>query len=170
MNQTVRRMLAVAVLSLLPISATAADEPTNPAAAVAKEHIMVTIGDMEWDACTPAIPPGAKCVTLEGDLNTPDKLFTYRLWLPDGYKVQPHFHPADEHVTVLTGTFNMGMGKTYDEKKAKILGPGSYVVMPKGEPHFAYANGITVIQVHAIGPWGITYVNPEDDPRKSAAK
>src|ERR1700752_3930885 len=124
MNQTVRRILAVAVLSLLPISAPAADEPTNPAAATAKEHIMLTVGDMEWGECSPGIPPGAKCVTVEGDLKAPNALFTYRLWFPDGYKVAPHFHPADEHVTVLTGTFNMGMGNTFDDKKARILGPG----------------------------------------------
>jgi hypothetical protein len=25
--------------------------------------------------------------------------------------------------------------------------------------------GETIVQVHAIGPWGLTYVNPKDDPR-----
>ncbi len=162
MHQTIRRILAASALSVLAIVPARAEEPTK--------HIMLNVGDMEWGACSPAIPPGAKCVTLEGDLDAPNALFTYRLWLPDGYKVPPHFHPADEHVTVLSGTFNMGMGKTFDEKSAKVLGPGSYVVMPKGTPHFAYATGMTFIQVHAIGPWGLTYVNPEDDPRKPAAK
>lgn len=32
--------------------------------------------------------------------------------------------------------------------------------------HFAWAKGETEIQVHGVGPWTITYVNPTDDPRK----
>ncbi len=59
----------------------------------------------------------------------------------------------------------MGMGGTVDTDAAKAMGPGSFMVMPKGEPHYAWARGETVIQVHAIGPWGLTYVNPADDPR-----
>ena len=39
--------------------------------------------------------------------------------------------------------------------------------MSRGEHHYAWATGDTVVQVHAIGPWGITYVNPADDPRKA---
>ena len=30
--------------------------------------------------------------------------------------------------------------------------------------HFASARGITEVQVHAIGPFQLTYVHPEDDP------
>ena len=26
----------------------------------------------------------------------------------------------------------------------------------------------TVIQISTVGPWGLTYVNPEDDPRQKS--
>jgi hypothetical protein len=36
----------------------------------------------------------------------------------------------------------------------------------KGMTHYAFFPEETVIQLHGIGPQGITYVNPADDPRK----
>ena len=86
--------------------------------------------------------------------------------MPDGYKIPPHFHPADEHVVVLQGTFNMGMGDSLDQSAGKALGPGGFAIMPKGQHHYGWAKGETIVQVYAIGPWGLTYVNPSDDPRK----
>jgi hypothetical protein len=31
---------------------------------------------------------------------------------------------------------------------------------------FGYTKEETVIQLHGVGPWGLTYLNPADDPRK----
>jgi quercetin dioxygenase-like cupin family protein len=161
------RRLALSVLlagSLLPGPIRAA-EPTNPAAATVKSHIMVRPDELKWEACSPALPAGAQCATIEGDRNAPNVLFTYRVKLPDGFRIAPHFHPADEHLTVIAGTFHMGMGGTVDTTAAKAMAAGSFMVMPKGEPHYAWTTGETIVQVHAIGPWGLTYVNPADDPR-----
>lgn len=88
--------------------------------------------------------------------------------MPDNYKLAPHFHPADEHLTVISGTFNMGLGDRLDVQKTKALTAGSFVVMPKGARHYAGTNAETVLQIHAIGPWGVTYVNPADDSRKQS--
>jgi hypothetical protein len=60
----------------------------------------------------------------------------------------------------------MGLGETFDPGALRPLGAGSFMVMPKGKAHYAMTSGETVVQVHAIGPWGITYVNPADDPRR----
>ena len=87
--------------------------------------------------------------------------------MPDGYKIPPHFHPADEHVIVLQGTFNMGMGDKLDQSASKPLGAGSFAIMPKGQHHYAWTKGETIVQVYAVGPWGLTYVNPADDPRNA---
>jgi quercetin dioxygenase-like cupin family protein len=163
------RSSVVAASAVIALSlAWAAEAPTNPAAAVVKKHIMVTPDDVAWGECSPALPPGARCATIEGDRTVPNVLFTYRVKLPDGYRIAPHFHPADEHLTVISGTFNMGVGDTFDQTAAKPMAAGSFMVMPKNAPHFAWSSGETVVQVHAIGPWGITYVNPADDPRKPA--
>lgn len=141
-------------------------EPTNPATAVLKSHIMTTPDEIEWGECPPAVPPGAKCAVIEGDMKAPEVLFAFRIKLPDNYRISPHFHPADEHVVVLSGTFNVGLGHKLDTNATKAMTAGSFMVMPKGTHHFAWTQGETIIQVYAIGPWGLTYVNPADDSRR----
>ncbi len=148
-----------------PGSGTAA-APTEVRSAVAKEHTLLTPKDVKWGEPPPVLPPGAKFAVVEGDPKTAGQLVSFRLKMPDGYKIPPHFHPADEHVVVLQGTFNMGMGDKLDQRATKALVSGSFAIMPKDAHHFAWAKGETIVQVYAIGPWGLTYVNPADDPRK----
>ena len=166
MNNISSRLLVAAVVVPFVALPVLAEEPTNPAAAVLKDHIMVTPQDVSWGECAAVVPPGAKCATIEGDPKAPNVLFTYRLKMPDNYRIPPHFHPADEHLTVISGTFRMGLGKKFNENALKPMVAGSFMVMPKGAAHFALTQGETILQVHAIGPWGLTYVNPADDPRK----
>lgn len=133
-------------------------------------HVMLPPGEMQWTDAPPSLPPGAKLAVVSGDPKAPNAPFTMRLKVPAGYRIPPHFHPGDEHVTVIEGTFNMGMGDRFDERATTALTAGSFAVMPKGHHHFAWAKGETIVQVHGIGPWGITYVNPEDDPRRTRAR
>jgi quercetin dioxygenase-like cupin family protein len=143
-----------------------AQEPTNPAAAVLTSHIMVTPADIKWGECSAALPPGAKCAVIEGDPKAANVLFAFRLKMPDRFRIAPHFHPADEHLTVISGTFNMGLGDKVDSTATRPMTAGSFMVMPKGKHHFAWTSGETILQVYAIGPWSLIYVNPADDPRK----
>lgn len=143
-------------------------EPTNPAAAALRSHIMLTPEDLEWKDCSAALPPGARCAVVEGDLRAGNVLFGQLVKVPDGYRIAPHFHPADEHLLILTGTFNMGMGDRFDVGATRPMTAGSFMVMPKGTHHYAWAKGETLVHVYAVGPWGITYVNPADDPRSQA--
>jgi hypothetical protein len=89
-----------------------------------------------------------------------------RAKFPGGYKIPPHWHPVDEHVTVLEGTLHMGMGDKFDATGGKAMRAGSFGHIQKDLRHFAWTTGDTVIQLHGTGPWGINYVNPKDDPRK----
>ena len=98
------------------------------------------------------------------------KPFVIRAKLPDGYRVAPHFHPTDENVSVLSGTFSAGMGDTFNEGSMTALGPGGYAKMPKMMHHYAMAKGETIIHISATGPFQITYVNPKDDPRKAGTQ
>lgn len=92
--------------------------------------------------------------------------FTIRLKLPPDYKIPAHWHPAIEHVTVLSGTFNLGMGDKLDPTKTKALSAGSMAIMQPKTNHFGWTKEETIVQVHGVGPWGVNYVDPADDPRK----
>ncbi len=128
------------------------------------DHIMVMPGDIIWVDAPPSLPLGAKSAVIEGDPKEAG-LFTIRLKLPANYMVMPHSHPADEHITVIEGSFYMGVGEKYDENAAKEIPTGGFAVMNKGTRHYAFTKKECIVQLHGMGPWGIIYVNPEDDPR-----
>ena len=127
------------------------------------EHVMLAPDDVKC-----AAPPscrGGDAGVIEGTPSEPGP-FTMRLKFPAGFKVAPHSHPAIEHLTVLSGAIHFGMGGTFDAGKLMPMRAGSFIVMPVGTSHFVEAKEETVIQVHGVGPWGVKYVNPEDDPSK----
>jgi anti-sigma factor ChrR (cupin superfamily) len=132
-------------------------------AAPASRVTMVTPDEIKW-ADLPLIP-GAKLAVLEGQMDKKGPI-TARIKLPANGKVAAHWHPGVERVTVLSGTFNYGMGDKLDPEKTSPFGPGSLIVMPPQMHHFGWTKEETVIQINVEGPWGITYVNPADDPRK----
>lgn len=136
----------------------------HTAAGHAPGHTMIKPDELKW-ADIPSLPPGAKIAVIEGPMNQAVP-FTARLRLPANYKIPPHRHPAIEHVTVLSGTFHMGAGESFDQTKTTALTSGSMAIMQTGTPHFAWTKDETVIQLHGVGPWGVEYVNPADDPRK----
>ena len=127
------------------------------------EHLMVVPAEMKW-ADVPSLPAGAKIAVLEGPLNEA-KPFTMRLKLPANYRIPAHYHSAIEHVTVISGTFHMGIGDKLDPTKTSPLGAGSLAIMQPATRHYAWTKEETEIQVHGVGPWTITYVDPADDPR-----
>ena len=151
---------------LLTLPGSRRQEPTNPAAAVARSPILVRAEALRWEPCTAALPRGPQCATLEGDRTAANVPFTYRLKIPDGYRIPAHFHPADGHLTVIAGTLNIGFGDTLDVKATTPMPAGSFIVIPRGAHHFYWTRGETIVQSQGIGPWGVTYVNPADDPRK----
>lgn len=59
----------------------------------------------------------------------------------------------------------MGTGDVLEETRGHELGRGAFSVMPAKLHHFAWTTEPAVIQLHAVGPWGITYVDPRNDPR-----
>ncbi len=121
--------------------------------------------EIQWKDGPSSLPAGAKVAVLEGD-PAKEGFFTMRLWLPDGFKIPPHWHPKVEHVTVISGTFNVGMGDKFDQTATRAMPAGTFGFWPADMEHFAWAKGETVLQLHGTGPWMITYVNPSDDPRK----
>jgi quercetin dioxygenase-like cupin family protein len=153
LSQLVARSLAVVALLAAPIAAQAQGG-----------HIMALPNDLKW-ADVPSLPPGAKIAVIKGSMSQPGP-FTIRLKFPANYQIPPHSHPAIERVTVLSGTFNMGSGDTLDRAKTHALPAGGIVIIPIGSNHYAWTAEETIVQLNGIGPWGVTYVNPADDPRK----
>jgi quercetin dioxygenase-like cupin family protein len=120
--------------------------------------------DVEWRPFE-AFPPGVRLAVLVGD---PAQAGPYviRVRVPHGVKLMPHRHPEDRIYTVISGVFYIGLGETFDETRLMAFAPGSVVVLPGDQPHFHWAkSGEYVSQVTAVGPLGLTYVAPADDPR-----
>ena len=130
---------------------------------------MLTPKEMTWGDAPSGFPKGAKLAVLYGDPGKAGELFIVRLKMPANYKLAAHWHPTDENITVISGTFLMGMGDKLDSAKAKAYPAGSFMVTPAKTNHYAMAKGETIVEVSALGPFAITYVNPDDDPRKTPA-
>jgi len=113
------------------------------AAATASAQGAAKTGDdgLKWGPAPAVFPAGVQMAVVQGDPGS-SSLFTVRLRFPNGYKVAPHTHPTDENLTVISGM--------------------------RRNP--AEAHGTTVVQVHAIGPFSLTYVNPADAPKAVAGK
>ena len=120
--------------------------------------------NLTWKDGPASLQAGVKMAVMEGDPSK-EGFFTMRLWMPDGFKVLPHFHPRIEHVTIIKGTLNLGMGEKFDQTATRAMPEGTFGFWPPGMRHFAWTKGETILQLHGIGPWVITYVNPSDDPR-----
>ena len=135
-------------------------------ASAEEAHTVIAPNDVKWGPASKALPAGAEASVLFGD-PTKEGFFALRLKLPAGYAIPPHTHPAREVDTVISGTIKLGMGETADRSAAKAIPTGSFFVLPPGMAHFAYFDEETVLQLSTNGPWGIKYVNPADDPRKT---
>jgi quercetin dioxygenase-like cupin family protein len=149
--------------ALLCFSAVANDKAAaKPAKAQA---VTISAADVKWGPVPTALPAGAQIAVLHGD---PFKknLFALRLKMPDGYRIPAHWHTLDEELTVLSGTFMLAMGDK--ETDAHALDAGSYHFLPGKMHHSATAKGDVVLELHGMGPFDIHYINPADDPSKTA--
>ena len=134
--------------------------------APAGNPIQVFPEEVVWGPAPPSLPPGAQAAVLEGDPKTAG-VFTLRMKIPAGYRLDAHTHVADERVTVLSGSIHVGFGDVLDTNpaKSKTFGPGSFYVNPTPQPHYVWTDAETVIQITGMGPWTLTYVDPARDPR-----
>ena len=164
-NRSVAALATALLLAAAPALAQEYEKKADEAATTTAEtHLIVEPGEIDWLPAPAVLPAGAMMAVLAGDL-AKEGPFIFRVRIPDGHQVAPHFHPGLENVTVISGTFGIGMGETFDASALRDLAPGALVVIPAESPHFVLAKGETEIQVHGIGPWALTYVNPADDPR-----
>jgi quercetin dioxygenase-like cupin family protein len=153
-----KRSVAVGVLLGAVFVPLAINAQSHPPA-----HVIFTPAGLTWTDS--AALPGAKIAVIEGPLNKAVP-FTIRLKHPAGYKIPPHWHPTIEHLTVISGTLNLGFGDKLDMDKTTTLTAGSVAIMQPNTVHFTWTEEETITQVHGVGPWEVTFVNPDDDPRR----
>jgi len=120
--------------------------------------------DIDWQPF-PAFPSSARLAVIVGQPSEPGP-YVVRVKVPAGVKLMPHKHPEDRVYTVMSGVFYIGLGETFDADSMKAYPPGSVLVLPGDTLHFHWAkSGEYITQVTGIGPLGLEYLNPKDDPR-----
>ena len=157
--RTSRRAAALYALSL---AATVLQ--TLPAHALEPHHTVVPSDAVTWGPAPPSLPPGAQAAVLLGH-PAREGPFVLRLKFPPGFTVPPHRHSKDELLTVIAGRFGVGAGERLERQAANLLPAASFVHLPAGMPHFAWAEGETIVQINGVGPFDVKYVDPRDDPR-----
>ncbi len=132
----------------------------------AAEKNAFTPDSIPWGAAPPFVPPGAQLAVLEGNPMASSGDYTIRLKMPAGYKLAPHWHPQRENVTVITGTFRVGMGDQFEVSKMMVFPAGSFAYLDPSMHHYAMAVDDVVVQVHGQSPVQFNYINPDDDPSR----
>jgi len=126
-------------------------------------HVLVPADKVQWGPAPPVLPAGAEIAVLEGNPSETGPV-TLRLRLPANYRIPAHWHSMLERVTVLSGSFHVGMGDALDQKASQTLAPGGFVSLPAKMHHYAWASAPTIVQINLDGPFDIFYVNPKDNP------
>ncbi|HEX6047764.1 MAG TPA: cupin domain-containing protein [Gemmatimonadaceae bacterium] len=135
----------------------------------AEAHHTVVPGDaVKWGPAPTSLPPGAEAAVLLGN-PAKEGPFVLRLRFPAGFTIPPHRHSKDELVTVMSGKVAVTSGEKLDRASRKPLPPASFVHLPAGMPHHAWAQVESIVQINGVGPFDVTYVDPGDDPRKTAS-
>jgi quercetin dioxygenase-like cupin family protein len=150
-----KKLLTLAALIALAGSALAQDAVTT-----------VKPDALTWKD-NPNIPKGGQVAVLVGDPTKAGSVVVQRVKLPPNYKVPPHTHPYAETVTVISGSVGFGMGEQFDSAKGEVMKAGGLQALPAKHAHYVWTgNEEGILQVQFIGPGGIDYINPADDPRK----
>ncbi len=141
-------------LSMMPVHA-----DTNANAAT-----QIIPADLTWTD-NPRLPPGVQTTVVWGDPSKPG-IFIFRAKWPPNLKVPPHSHPSEEYVTVISGAWKTASGDVFDDTKLQTLPPGGFYMLPANVKQFsATGDQETVIEVMAMGPWGVHF-----DPGKDGNK
>jgi len=159
-----RRITVIAAAAMMAVAAAAT-------VVGQAKHVLVPADKVQWSPAPPVLPAGAQIAVLEGNPSEKGPI-TLRLKFPANYVIPAHWHSMAERLTVLSGSFHVGMGDKLDRQASQTLEPGGFVSLPALMRHFAWASAPTIVQISLEGPFDIFYVNPEDNPnpQKPAAK
>jgi len=117
----------------------------------AGHHVVVPLNTMK---------PGQWVENVWGDPTKSGEPFVLRIHQDAGYITLPHAHPIDESITVVKGSWSLGMGRRFDPARLEPMEAGAFGMAPKNMAHFALSNTETILQVNGIGPFTSTVVEP----------
>jgi len=158
-------MKPIPLILLLALAGSAlAADPAKPDTKP-MQHAVTHAADTAWGPAPPSLPAGVQAAVLVGDPGKPG-VFTIRLKMPPGYRVPRHWHPTDEAVTLIEGDLTLSMGEAGMAHDG-VLAPGDFVNLPAQMHHEASSKGGAVVQVQAVGPFEINYIDPKEDPRNA---
>src|SRR6478609_6715898 len=157
-------LTTVAVVGMLCLTGQLFTTAASPAS---HDKNAFTPETIPWGPPPPFIAPGAQLAVIEGNPSASTGDYTVRLKMPNGYRIAPHWHPSRENVTVISGTFKVGMGDTFDTSKMGSFPAGSFAFLDPDMHHYAMAASDVVVQIHGTAPVQFNYINPKDDPSKS---
>jgi quercetin dioxygenase-like cupin family protein len=146
---------------------TAAETASGPGGRSLSVADRSSLPAIKWGPAPAVFPPGAQMAVIQGDPGKSEP-FIVRLRFPNGYAIAPHTHPTDEYITVIDGRLKVGMGAAFDEAAMAVLPAGSFATAPALHAHYAKAQGVTTVQINAVGPFALDYVNPNDLPKQAA--
>jgi quercetin dioxygenase-like cupin family protein len=111
--------------------------------------IALTPSELTWK---PGRVPGVENAALLGSSKA-EGPYIERVRFPPSFVIQAHSHPDQRSYTILSGTWYVGYGDTFDETKLQALPPGSFYVEPAGVHHFvATKEEPVVLQLSGMGP------------------
>lgn len=157
----IRAAAALAVLGSLGPAASAEDDHTG----------LVVLPDAAAVAYEPGpanLPKGTQISRVAGDPAKPGP-FVLRLKIPANTVIAPHTHSKPETLTILSGSIYHEHGRSLDKTKGSALKTGGFVYLPEDMPHALWTTDEPVeLQVNGSGPFGLNYIDPADDPSRSA--
>jgi hypothetical protein len=144
-TRVARHLLCLLAVVLLMGAVPAGAADLNPAA------VAFTLPDkIDWK--TNPTNPGVRTAVMAGDPTKPGLYAVLTKWLP-GNMSRPHWHPNDRFITVLSGTWWVGTGETYDPNSTVPMPAGTFVTHFGKQVHYDGAkDGETVLLIVGEGP------------------
>ncbi|MFZ5609336.1 MAG: cupin domain-containing protein [Pseudomonadota bacterium] len=122
-----------------------------------KDFIVTPAAALEWQDA--AQFPGLAFARLEGDPAKPGPYILLARF-PPGVMTPPHSHDQDRFVTVIQGTWHVGVGPVLDRAAMTPLPPGSFMKHPKGAVHYdGSKEGEVIVQITGMGPVATAFAN-----------
>ncbi len=106
-----------------------------------------------------AMSNGTFQAAVVGDATKPGP-YAVRTRLPADLRIQPHSHPEERIVLIMSGRLYVGFGDRFDETKMTLLPPGSVFTEPSNQRHYTWAkDGEVFLHVTGNGPTATTWVD-----------